>query len=234
MEFILSHLIDFIDQYYHQKIILKRLKELKLEIIFDIGAHKGEFSKSILNIKTTKKIYAFEPQKKIFNEYSKILNKNQKIKYINFALSDVSGKRRIQINKKTSTSTFSKININSNWFKIKNLLLGGYNRSSFLKNEYVKTSTGDKFIKLFKLKYIDLLKIDTEGHEYFVLKGFKKSFKKNSIKSILIEIHNNEMFKQYNIKTIENFLKKNNFIFKEKFKFPFLTFEDRLYINNKY
>ena len=80
MEFILSRLIDFIDQYYHQKIILKKLKELKLEIIFDIGAHKGEFSKSVLNIKTTKKIYAFEPQKKIFNEYSKILNKNQKIK----------------------------------------------------------------------------------------------------------------------------------------------------------
>ena len=73
MEFILSRLIDFIDQYYHQKIILKKLKELKLEIIFDIGAHKGEFSKSVLNIKTIKKIYAFEPQKKIFNEYSKIL-----------------------------------------------------------------------------------------------------------------------------------------------------------------
>ena len=234
MEFILSRLIDFIDQYYHQKIILKKLKELKLEIIFDIGAHKGEFSKSVLNIKKTKKIYAFEPQKEIFNEYSKILNKNRKIKYINFALSDVCGKRRIQINKKTSTSTFSKININSNWFKIKNLLLGSYNKSSFLKNEYVKTSTGDKFIKLFKLKYIDLLKIDTEGHEYSVLKGFKKNFRKNSIKSILIEIHNNAMYKKYNIKTIENFLKKNNFIFKKKFKFPFLTFEDRLYVSNKY
>ena len=234
MEFILSRLIDFIDQYYHQKIILKKLKKLKLEIIFDIGAHKGEFAKSVLNIKTTKKIYAFEPQKEIFNEYSKILNKNRKIKYINFALSDVSGKRRIQINKKTSTSTFSKININSNWFKIKNLLLGSYYKSSFLKNEYVKTSTGDKFIKLFKLKYIDLLKIDTEGHEYSVLKGFKKNFRKNSIKSILIEIHNNAMYKKYNIKTIENFLKKNNFIFKKKFKFPFLTFEDRLYVSNKY
>ena len=234
MEFILSRLIDFIDQYYHQKIILKKLKKLKLEIIFDIGAHKGECAKSVLNIKTTKKIYAFEPQKEIFNEYSKILNKNRKIKYINFALSDVSGKRRIQINKKTSTSTFSKININSNWFKIKNLLLGSYYKSSFLKNEYVKTSTGDKFIKLFKLKYIDLLKIDTEGHEYSVLKGFKKNFRKNSIKSILIEIHNNAMYKKYNIKTIENFLKKNNFIFKKKFKFPFLTFEDRLYVSNKY
>ena len=140
----------------------------------------------------------------------------------------------IQINKKTSTSTFSKININSNWLKIKNLLIGGYNKSSFLKNEYVKTSTGDKFIKRFKLKYIDLLKIDTEGHEYSVLKGFKKSFKRNSIKSILIEIHNNKMYEKYNIKTIENFLKKNNFIFKEKFRFPFLTFEDRLYVSNKY
>lgn len=234
MEFILSRLIDFIDQYYHQKIILKKLKELKLEIIFDIGAHKGEFSKSVLNIKTIKKIYAFEPQKKIFTEYSEILNKNPKIKYINYALSDVSGNKRIQINKKTSTSTFSQININSNWFKIKNILLNGFCKTSFLKNQYVKTSTGDKFIKLFKLKYIDLLKIDTEGHEYPVLKGFKKNLKKNSVKSILIEVHNNEMYKKYNVKTIENFLKKNNFIFKEKFKFPFLAFEDRLYVNNKY
>ena len=74
----------------------------------------------------------------------------------------------------------------------------------------------------------------SEGHEYSVLKGFKKSFKRNSIKSILIEIHNNKMYEKYNIKTIENFLKKNNFIFKEKFRFPFLTFEDRLYVSNKY
>jgi FkbM family methyltransferase len=234
MELILSYLINIIDKYYHQRLILKELKRLKLKIVFDVGAHKGEFAKSILNINGIKKVYSFEPQKEIFKKCSKILKRNSKIYYINIGLSDHYGKMKIQINKKTSTSTFSKINISSNWFKMKNLLLSGIKKTSFLRSEYARITTGDKFIKSNKLKNIDLLKIDTEGHEEFVLKGFHENFIKNSIKYLLIEIHNNKMYSEYNPKFIENYLKKKNFILKKKFKFPFLAFEDRLYFNTKY
>ena len=41
------------------------------------------------------------------------------------------------------------------------------------------------------------------------------------------------MYTNYNPKVIENHLKKNNFILKKRFKFPFLAFEDRLYLNKK-
>ena len=66
-----------------------------------------------------------------------------------------------------------------------------------------------------------------------MLRGFKNNFLKNRIKFVLIEIHNNHMYTNYNPKVIENHLKKNNFILKKRFKFPFLAFEDRLYLNKK-
>ena len=78
------------------------------------------------------------------------------------------------------------------------------------------------------IKSIDLLKIDTEGHEAEVLKGANRILKK-SIKYILIEFHFSNIYKNYNRMKIEKILKENNFEMVKKFKFPFLTFEDRIY-----
>jgi hypothetical protein len=38
----------------------------------------------------------------------------------------------------------------------------------------------------------------------------------------------------YNSKKIHNYLKKNKFVFKKSFKFPFTTWEDRIYQNKKF
>ena len=84
------------------------------------------------------------------------------------------------------------------------------------------------FLKKKKIKNIDLLKIDTEGHEAKILQGAKKVLKKK-IRYILIEVHFSKIYSRYNKKKIEKILKKNNFILIKKFKFPFLTFEDRIY-----
>ena len=64
MEKIITFLINFIDRYYHQKRIYNFLKNFKIKIIFDVGAHKGEFLKLIKKINNFEKIYSFEPQKK--------------------------------------------------------------------------------------------------------------------------------------------------------------------------
>ena len=47
-------------------------------------------------------------------------------------------------------------------------------------------------------------------------------------KKIYIE-HFSKIYKNYNKNKIEKILKKNNFYLIKKFKFPFLTFEDRIY-----
>ena len=104
----------------------------------------------------------------------------------------------------------------------------GFNKSSFVKSEIVNVVTIDNFWKKNNIKNIDLLKIDTEGHEAEVLEGANKMLQKK-IKYILIEFHFSKIYKNYNISKIEQILKKNNFKIIKKFKFPLLTFEDRIY-----
>lgn len=228
MERLISNLLDFLDKNYHQKRINKTLSRLNIKTIIDIGTHKGEFLDSMLSINKKFKIYCFEPQSKIFSFLKKKYKNKNNIYLFNAAISNKPGIKPLNINIKSSTSSFSEYNQNSYWKKIKDFILTGSNSSSFINIEKVKVFTLDNFFYKNRLNQIDLLKIDTEGHENQVLEGSKKILKKN-IKYILIEFHFSKIYKKYNRKKIENILKKNNFYLIKKFKFPFLTFEDRIY-----
>ena len=228
MENFLSTIIDFIDKYYHQRKLNKILLKLNLKIFFDIGAHKGEFSSNIFKYFKSPKIYAFEPQSEIYVELEKKFYKSKNFFPYNKALSDKNKKKKLNINIKSSTSTFSKYNENSKWRKLKEFLLTGSKKSSFLRSEIVNVVSIDSFCKKKNIDKIDLLKIDTEGHEAEVLKGATRMLKKN-IRYILIEFHFSKIYKNYDRTKIENILEKNNFKIVKKFKFPFLTFEDRVY-----
>ena len=76
------------------------------------------------------------------------------------------------------------------------------------------------FINKKKIDKIDLLKIDTEGYEFKIIKGLGESISK--IKVIHLEHHFDDMIiKNYKLSDIHNYLKRNNFIkiFKIKMKF---------------
>jgi FkbM family methyltransferase len=225
-------LIAYIDENYHQKKIfnfLKKKYDTSIEIIFDIGAHEGEFLKRAkFYLGYYKKIYSFEPQKEIFKELKKLSNnKNYLIR--NHAFSNENGIKYLNINALSSTSTFSKVKNTSIYSKLKNFILYKNISNSFINKEKVKTVKGDYFSKLNKINKIDLLKIDTEGHELHVLMGFKKMLKFKKIHLILIEMHLSQKYENYHYFEIHRFLLKNKFKLIKKFKFPFLTYEDRLY-----
>ena len=93
----------------------------------------------------------------------------------------------------------------------------------------IKTIKLSDIIKKNKIKKIDLLKIDTEGHELQVLLGLKGKLK--IVKVILIEVHNDNIYLKYSSNKIHNYLTKNKFILKKKINFPFTTWEDRIYLN---
>tara|TARA_Y100000389_G_C17249604_1_gene407410 strand:- start:34 stop:738 length:705 start_codon:yes stop_codon:yes gene_type:complete len=228
MEKLISSVLNLIDKFYHQKAINKSLIGLNLKKVIDIGAHKGEFLQNIISIKKRMKVYAFEPQSKIFKNLHNNFKTKKNIFLYNLAISNTNKKKRLNINIKTSTSTFSNYNEGSYWKRIKDLLIAGLNKSSIVNSEVVQSIMLDKFCKKNNIKNIDLLKIDTEGHEFEVLLGAKNLLKKD-IRYILIEFHFSKIYKNYNKNKIEKILKKNNFILIKKFKFPFLTFEDRIY-----
>ena len=152
MENFISNLLDLIDKYYHQKNINKNLVKLNLKKVIDIGAHKGEFLTSIISIKKRLKVYSFEPQSEIFKKLKKQFQNRKNIFVYNKAISNVNMKKRLNINLKTSTSTFSNYNKDSYWKKTKDFLLTGFKKSSFVRSEIVQSITLDSFCKKIKLK----------------------------------------------------------------------------------
>jgi hypothetical protein len=84
--------------------------------------------------------------------------------------------------------------------------------------------------KNIKLSKDILLKIDTEGYEFNVLKGSLKNI--HNFKYILIENQFSNMYKHSKFLKCEKILKKYDFKLIKNFIFPTFHFEDRFYIRS--
>ncbi len=222
---------DILDQFIHQKRILNNLKKLKINInsFLDVGSHRGLYTDLILNNFKINKVIMFEPQVEIFKYIKKKYKNFKKIKIINKAVSNNKIKKTIFINKHDLTSSLTKLNEKNLYLQLKSKLFGSNIKKMIINSYKVETIQLASVIEKEKLKNIDLLKIDTEGHEFEVLFGLKRKIKK--VKIILIEFHNDKIYEKYDSKKIHKYLIKNNFELKNKMKFPFTEWEDRIYIN---
>lgn len=230
-EKIFSFLHRLIEKKYHLRKLSKIINKIafyKQPIIFDVGGNEGESIDFFLNLFDNPKIYSFEPEKK---SYQKLLNKygkNKAINLFNFAFGNKKGILKLKLNIKSSTSTLSKINKKSRYFNLKSFILNPAKNNIFIGEEKVNVRKIDDFFSQKKIKTIHILKIDTEGFEFNVIKGAKKSLKKTKV--IIIEFQLNDMYLNYSPKKIDKFLKNNNFILADSLKFPFMSYEDRIYI----
>ena len=224
-------LFDLIDLYVHQKRILAHLKrkKIKVEIFFDVGSYKGTYSDLILRNFNVKKIIMFEPQTNIFNFLKKKYKNNKIIKKYNLAISNKKGFKEFNINKHDLTSSFTKYNNQNRYLKLKAKLFESTSNKMNYKKIKVKTIKLSEIFKKKKIKKLDLLKVDTEGHELEVLQGLATEIKK--VKNILIEFHPNKIYLNYKPRIIHEYLIKQNFELMTIYKFPFTTWEDRFYRN---
>ena len=225
MKYIFLLFYNFFENFIHLKRIKVFLSEkvfLKKPIIFDIGSHEGKLVKLMNALYENAIIYCFEPNKSMNSSLKKIGNN---IKIFNYALAKKTEENKMLNNKIDMTKTLSKLNDNSFYLKIKNIILN----KNIKDNKYkkIKVITLKNFCKAKKIKHIDFLKIDVEGFEYNVLLGAKDIIK--NVKFIMLEIQKNNMYSDYSKQKIEKLLKKNNFILIKSFNFPFMFFEDRIY-----
>ena len=226
---------DILDKYYHQKKIVKFLKQniKNLNTFIDVGSHKGTYTDMIKNNFSVKKIIMIEPQKKIFHFIQKKYRYAKNVFIFNNVISDNKKMKLLFINKHDLTSSLTKIDKKNRYLNLKAKVFGGNINEMILKKRRIKSLKLIDIIKNKKIKKIDLLKVDTEGHELQVLKGIGVYLRTN-IKFILIELHNSDIFLDYDAIKIHKYLKKNNFLLKKTFKFPFTTWEDRIYLNKNY
>ena len=227
----------FLDKYYHQRKILKYLNNLQknnlienFDQIFDVGAHTGEYIKLFLKLNKHAKIQAFEPLKKIYDELAHKFKNNKNINCRNIAIGEKKEILEINIMEHLESSTLSKINYQSKYIIKKSIVFGIPINKLLIKKEKVQVQSIDDIFRSEYLNKIDLLKIDTEGFVYEILKGCKQSIK--NIKMVLVEIHHGDLYHEHNPEKIHSYLIQNNFKLLKSFKFPFLNWEDRLYLNS--
>ena len=228
-------ILNFFD-YFQQKKIIKLIKNkfVKPMIIFDVGAHHGETIKLFYKKLKLKKIYSFEASPKNFE----ILNRNisnydkEIIETFDFGLGDKISKNYIHQTLESSSSTINKLNEESKYFKKKLKILNVRSKDSFYYQLPIEIKTLDYFIEKKNIRYIDLLKIDTEGYEFNVLKGLTKYNKK--VKLIYFEHHYDDMIiKNYKFKDIHQLLKSYGFIMIKKSKMLFRKSFEYVYENQK-
>ena len=235
MRFIALFILNIFDKIYQKK-VLKKLKFLlnkKIKVAFDVGGHKGETLQILLKNFEVDNIYSFEPS--LLN-YQNLLKKNKiknldtKIKIFNFGLGEKNEKKKFKQMKESSSSTLSEINEKTKYFKRKNLIINhGFNKGYF-KETIVEIKKGISVLQKEKIESIDFLKIDTEGHELYVLKGFENFIANIGI--IFFEHHYDLMLnKGYSFSDINSYLIKHNFKKVAKFKMPLRKSFEYIYIN---
>ena len=222
------YLLDFTIHQRNISNFLKNKFDREIRIVFDIGAHKGDYSKLFKSIFTNCYIYGFEPNLNL-SKYLSSFDESY-FEYIKKAVSDTNGKINMIIDNEISLiSSAASINYNSTTFKMKEKLYKSSIEKDKINTKTIESITLDSFIKDIN-KIPDFIKIDVEGLEHKVLKGLKDNI--NKVRFIMIEHHKDNLYLDTEVNQAHDFLIENDFKLMKQIKFPFMKWEDRIYINS--
>jgi FkbM family methyltransferase len=153
--------------------ILKKILKNNNNIIFDIGANKGQSLQRYRKLFNNTYFYSFEPSHSAFKVLKSKYGNLKNIKLFNIALGETKKNKIFYEYKNNELSSFNKINKKFDEKK---------------KKLFVEMDTIDSIFKKNKLKKIDLLKIDTQGYEESILRGAKNLIAIQKIDLIELEI----------------------------------------------
>ena len=228
IRFILS-----IFDYFTQKQIHRNIRKIfsnNINTVLDVGAHKGEFALSLDKNFNVKKIISFEPNKQIFIKIKNQTKKKSNIEIVNFGVGENNERKKLNINTESSSSSINKLRTESNYYKKKFFLTNLFKGDVIEKKITIDVIKLDDYINNNKIENIDLLKIDTEGFEFSVLKGIDKNLK--YIRALYFEHHfDNMIIKNYNLSNIHDYLIVNGFKKYFKIKMKFRKSFEYIYIN---
>lgn len=169
--------------------------------IFDVGANKGDWSiraHTCFGVETM--LYAFEPVRET-HAYLEARLRGLKppgtAHAMHLALGDKSG--------------FSEINMSGELAGSNSLHIRNGIGVRIERKETVRIQTGDEFCREHSLNKVDLLKIDTEGHDMAVLVGFGSLFATRSIGTLQFEYGGTWIDSGYYLRDAFRFLSANGY-----------------------
>lgn len=176
--------------------LISALANSDVKTVFDVGANVGLWTNQFKRNHPTSKIYSFEPVPETFETLVKNTQNLEDVRLFNLALSDSND--HLEFNYYPNNSYFSSIYEDH---------LPGMKPVKKL----VNAQKGDDFCEEFGIQTIDFLKIDTEGSEPKVLRGFQKMIELRKIKMIQFEYGDINIQSRYLLKDFYELLEKNGY-----------------------
>jgi FkbM family methyltransferase len=153
------------------KRIRKELDPVDTKItVFDVGAHQGDYSGSVLTLFSDHHIdlHLFEPASKSF-EFLQRKFSGSELVINHFGLGESHGKTILNI--PVAETNCASI----------------HHHTEGEQTEEIEIHSLDEYCKKNNIPYIDLLKLDVEGHEYACLQGGRDMLKNQRIRFIQFE-----------------------------------------------
>ena len=159
-------------------------------IIFDVGANKGQYLSSLYHYhnRFTVECHAFEPSPLAFKVLKENFGNNNLIHLNNIGLSDFTGEALLYDYVDDEND-----NLGSQHASLNQQVIETVHMSKSCSTK-VKIEKGDIYCEQNNILQIDLLKIDVEGLELDVLKGFSRMIKEERW-YVLMVCPNNDSFR---------------------------------------
>ncbi len=226
LKYIFIFLLNIISR-FHMNRLKNYFNDKRLNIIFDIGAHNGDFVDNFFLKHPYSKFYCFEPLEKNYLLLKKKYSNNQNVEIYKNGIGEKNENLEINVNITTNASSFSEFNEEALFYRFRKFLLGA--KKIVTHKEKCEIISLDDFVLNQQISFIDLIKIDVEGYELKVLKGAIDTLK--NTKYVIIEVTLSNIFKNYNKDEIIKLLENNGFKKEKSYLFPVMNFEDRIYKN---
>lgn len=191
--------------------IITNNDKTKLPVIFDVGANNGQSIKRFKKIFDNCKIVSFEPTPNLFNNVKEKYKHDNNVSIYNYGISNKEEILKFHCYKFSLINSFIPADSKSKFIKGR-ILASKSNVLNFENIIEVKTKSLDKFCLEKNIKFIDILKIDTQGFEDKVLEGCEELLKNKKINIIELELILGFAYsKTLSFYDIEKYLHKYNY-----------------------
>jgi FkbM family methyltransferase len=235
---IVRQLVETAEGLFFNPKLLRLYRQLfgnRLKVAIDVGVNCGQTIDILLKVNPDCTIYGFEPNPKLFKDLQAKYAGKENIHLFRMGISAENGQKTFHENVLHSTSSLEELDYNSTYLKKKSKVLGVSPEGIIASSYTIQVIRLSDFIaEHIGSEKIDLLKIDTEGHEYYCLEGLFNGDNSNPPAYIQLESHNDDMYKgKRSFAEIEDLLGKHQYQMKEKIKHAFGDFDEIFYENTK-
>jgi len=189
------------EEYLLAKYLPRALSPEGNHTLFDVGANVGSYSRALRANFPSASIHAFEPHPLTFSKLVEE-SKDSRLNCVNMGLSDEPAESVIYEKAEGGSSTHN--SLYRDVFK-KNTSEGKINSKKII------LTSIDEYAKANGIDQIDLLKVDTEGHEFSILKGAKRMLQEKRIRIIQLEFNEMNLYSHTTMRDIRDMLPSFDF-----------------------